>query len=156
MTQGTSDRLTRRQVLQGVGATVIPGLVGTKPAGAAEGRAPLDRHLVLDFEDIGRAVSGWFPDEAIESLKGNPNVRYVEAEGEMHAIAQTTPWGIDRVDADVLHDEDETGNGADIAVIDTGIDDDHPDLQANVGDGKAYVDCTGSNCNYDWSDSQSV
>ncbi|MEF8825976.1 MAG: S8 family serine peptidase [Halapricum sp.] len=172
MTQGTLDRLTRRQVLQGVGATGITGLVRTKPAGAAEGRAPPDRHIVgvdpgradvaerkangvhrvLDFEDIGQAVSGWFPDEAIENLQGNPNVRYVEAEGEMHAIAQTTPWGIDRVDADVLHDEGETGNGADIAVIDTGIDDDHPDLQANVGDGKAYVDCTGSNCNYDWSD----
>ncbi|MEF8853514.1 MAG: S8 family serine peptidase, partial [Haloarculaceae archaeon] len=41
---------------------------------------------------------------------------------------------------------------ADIAIIDTGIDDDHPDLQANVGAGKAYVDCRGSNCNYPWSD----
>ncbi|MFB6220618.1 MAG: S8 family peptidase, partial [Halolamina sp.] len=36
--------------------------------------------------------------------------------------------------------------------IDTGIDDDHPDLQANVGAGKAYVDCKGPNCNYPWSD----
>ncbi|MEF8843311.1 MAG: S8 family serine peptidase [Haloarculaceae archaeon] len=56
------------------------------------------------------------------------------------------------MDADVLHDNGETGNGADIAIIDTGIDDDHPDLQANVGAGKAYVDCRGPNCNYPWSD----
>ncbi|PSQ01551.1 peptidase S8, partial [Halobacteriales archaeon QS_5_70_17] len=66
--------------------------------------------------------------------------------------SQCLPWGVDRVDGDVAHTNGETGNGADIAIIDTGIDDDHPDLQTNVGAGKAYVDCRGRNCNYPWSD----
>ena len=35
----------------------------------------------------------------------------------MEALAQTLPWGIDRVDADVLHGEGETGSGADLAAF---------------------------------------
>ncbi|PSQ04776.1 serine protease [Halobacteriales archaeon QS_4_69_31] len=116
-------------------------------------------HRVLEFGDIGDAVAGKFSEEALENLEKNPNVRYTEADGQMEAIGETLPWGIDRVDADEVHADGETGGddtdgegGADIAIIDTGIDDDHPDLQANVGSGKAYVNCRGSNCNYPWSD----
>ena len=107
---------------------------------------------------------------AIDGLRNRPDIRYVERNGTMHAIhhkpghdrggndggggdtSQTLPWGIDRVDADVATANGETGAGADIAIIDTGIDDDHPDLQANVGTGKAFVKCRGRNCNYAWSD----
>jgi subtilisin len=116
-------------------------------------------HRVLEFGDIGDAVAGKFSEEALENLEKNPNVRYTEADGQMEAIGETLPWGIDRVNADEVHADGETGGddtdgegGADIAIIDTGIDDDHPDLQANVGSGKAYVNCRGSNCNYPWSD----
>ena len=59
----------------------------------------------------------------------------------MQAI-ETLPWGVDRIGADVAHAEGYTGSGADIAILDTGIDSDHPDLQANLGKGKAYVDST--------------
>lgn len=47
------------------------------------------------------------------------------------------------------------GAGADVAVLDTGIDSDHPNLQANLGKGKAFVECSGCNgntCNYPWDD----
>ena len=161
---------SRRKVLSGIGAVGLGALafesetvsgqsadrhiVGTStPAATSEAERRADSiHRVLDFGDIGDAVAGRFSEQALEALQRNPNVRYVEADGEMHAIGQRLPWGIDRVDADVLHANGETGSGADIAIIDTGIDDDHPDLQANVGAGKAYVDCKGSNCNYSWSD----
>ncbi len=161
--------LSRRNVLRGVAAGVVTsGLAGeaaaTKPpdrqivglhAGAdpdiATSRAESVRR-VLDFGDIGKAVAGVFPQEAREQLRSNRQVRYIEQDSTYQALAQSLPWGIDRVDADVLHSNGETGNGADVAIIDTGIDDDHPDLQANVGAGKSYVKCKGSNCNYDWSD----
>ncbi|WP_435358073.1 S8 family peptidase [Haloarchaeobius sp. DFWS5] len=81
------------------------------------------------------------PKKALKGLEKNPNVRYVEENGEMHAIAQTEPWGVERVDADVAHANGETGDGADIAIIDTGIDSDHPDLQANLGEGHAVTGC---------------
>ncbi|MFW5938802.1 MAG: protease inhibitor I9 family protein [Halanaeroarchaeum sp.] len=110
---------------------VIVGLTSNAGFEVARQHATSVRHE-MDFEHVGKAISGEFPDAAIEALRNNPNVRYVEENGEMHALAQTLPWGIDRVDADVLHDNDETGNGADVAILDTGIDSDHYDLADNV------------------------
>ena len=69
----------------------------------------------------------------------------------MQAI-ETLPWGVDRVDADVAHADGYTGSGADIAILDTGIDSDHPDLEANLGAGKAYVDSTSGS--EPWDDDQ--
>jgi subtilisin len=96
--------------------------------------------------DAGTAT---MPRAAAEALENNPNIRYVEENGTMEALAQTQPWGIDRVDAEVSHANGEIGSGADIAIIDTGIDSDHPDLQANIGAGKAFVSCnTQGGCRY--------
>ncbi|PSP56342.1 hypothetical protein BRC82_02285 [Halobacteriales archaeon QS_1_67_19] len=103
-------------------------------------------------------------EKAIEGLEQRRDVRYVERNGTMEALAQTLPWGIDRVDAEALHDAGETGSGADIAILDTGIDSDHPDLQANIQGGKCFADdCCGeagglfcstndNACNYAWDD----
>ncbi|WP_123536025.1 S8 family peptidase [Halosimplex salinum] len=164
---------TRREVLQAAGA----GLATVAATGQAAGDAPDDDYIVgtsnergsdaarrraqsvkreFDFGDLGKAVAGKFPEEAREALQNNPNVRYVEPDGTYEKIAQTLPWGIDRVDADLVHAEGETGGdgtdgdgGADLAILDTGIDSDHPDLQANLGSGKAFVDCGSvSNCRY--------
>jgi subtilisin len=147
----------------------IVGLESARGAQAAEAVAD-SVHRTLEFGEIGTAVAGNFSDQAIDQLRANHGVRYVEVDGAVHAIhhrdghdggpggggggdtSQTLPWGIDRTDADVAHANGDTGSGADVAIIDTGIDDDHPDLQANVGAGKAYVSCRGSNCNYPWSD----
>jgi subtilisin len=152
-------------------------IVGTATADATQAaeRAADSVHRVLEFGRIGSAVAGVYPDGRLDALRRRSDVRYVEPDGTMHAIerdshtqapggdqgppsggggdtTETLSWGIDRVDADVAHTNGETGNGADIGIIDTGIDDDHPDLQANVGAGKAYVKCRGRNCNYSWSD----
>ncbi len=167
--------VTRRSILKGAGTGLgaltlgtgaaagarerhVVGTATTEATAAARSRAA-EVHRELDFGHVGRAVAGRFPEEALEGLRKRPDVRYIERDGTYEAIAQTLPWGIDRVDADVVHANGETGGdnsdgqgGADVAIIDTGIDDDHPDLSANVGTGTAYVDCTGPNCNYDWSD----
>ena len=79
-------------------------------------------------------------------------------DGDEPAGGQTLPWGIDRVDATVAHDEGETGEGVDVGIIDGGIDDTHPDLAENLadpetdGNHKAWVECEGDDCNYPWSD----
>jgi subtilisin len=106
----------------------------------------------IDFGSIGRAVAGRFSEPALDALQRRPGVRYVERDGAVRALAQTLPWGIDRVDADVAHDGGETGDGADVAIIDTGIDSDHPDLQANLGEGYAVETCSGGGCDYAWDD----
>jgi len=49
---------------------------------------------------------------------------------------EALPWGVDRIDADLNTGD---GLGVAVAVIDTGIDLDHPDLVGNVFDGANYV-----------------
>jgi subtilisin len=129
----------------------IVGITGYRAAEAARDRAASVGRTIR-FGDLGQAVAGRFSDEAVERLRQRDDVRYVEDDGRMHAIGQRLPWGVDRVDADVLHDDGETGNGADVAIIDSGIDDDHPDLRGNLGAGTAYVDCSGADCGEPWSD----
>ena len=166
--------VSRREVLSSIGTVGVGTLVGAGNAGArgerhvvgtSRGRADVARrkaesvHRVLDFGDVGQAVAGRFSEQALAALEKNPNVRYTEADGQMHAHAQTLPWGVDRVDADVVHADGETGGddsdgegGADIAILDTGIDSDHPDLGANLGTGTAFVECTGGSCTTTWDD----
>lgn len=61
---------------------------------------------------------------------------------------EVVPWGIDRIDVDLAGN---TGTGINIAVLDTGIDSDHPDLQANIAGGVAFVNAKGKNTN-PWED----
>ncbi|TYL38283.1 serine protease [Natronococcus pandeyae] len=98
----------------------------------------------MDFGRVGRAVAGRFSDEAVANLENNPNVRYVERNGLMWALEQETPYGIEKVEADVAIDEGETGDGVSVAIIDTGIDAQHETLEENLGDGYATEDaaCT--------------
>ena len=125
-------------------------VVGTAPGAAGVARRQADGvSRELDFGDIGHAVVGRFPAQARRDLRRNPNVRYVETDGRMTAIGldssdSEVPWGIDRVDAERVHSDGEAGAGADVAIVDTGIDADHPDLQANLGTGRAVVSTTDS------------
>ncbi|MCH8103179.1 MAG: S8 family serine peptidase, partial [Chloroflexi bacterium] len=80
------------------------------------------------------------------ALADDPDVAYVEPDLYAHTVAQTLPTGIDRIDADlnVTASIDGFDNrvDVDIAIIDTGIDLAHPDLNVFRA-----VDCTkGPNC----------
>ena len=112
------------------------GFANERGRAAAE-RAATEVSRTFTFD----ALTATMPEAAVEGLRTNPNVRYVEENGTMEALAQTLPYGIDRVDAEVAISDGETGSGADVAILDTGIDSDHPDLQSVLGTGKAFVDC---------------
>lgn len=49
--------------------------------------------------------------------------------------AQVLPWGIDRVDAELVWPSGNTADPIKIGIIDTGISKDHPDLKANIKGG---------------------
>jgi subtilisin family serine protease len=77
------------------------------------------------------------------SIASDRAVRWVQRDTVVQAFAQTLPTGINRVDAELsptakIDGLDERVN-VDVAVIDTGIDLDHPDLNVNAAGGKNCV-----------------
>jgi subtilisin len=70
--------------------------------------------------------------QAASALQKNPNVDSVEPAFTVQANAETLPAGVDRIDADKAHVSNYLGLGARVAVVDTGIDLNHPDLAANI------------------------
>jgi subtilisin len=70
------------------------------------------------------------------ALRADPAVAAVMPDRTFTIDAQTLPTGIDRVDGELASTASGNGGGdvdADIAGIDTGIDLDHPDLNARSG-----------------------
>lgn len=87
---------------------------------------------------IINAVSAKLPEQAIEALKKAQGVDYVEMDGTVHILAETLPWGVDRIDAELVHPYNK-GTGVKVAIIDTGIDYNHPDLDGNYKGGYNFV-----------------
>lgn len=82
------------------------------------------------------------PAQAVAALERNPKVKYVATDEVRYAFAQEVPTGIQRIFADTntkldIDSTDDYRVDVDVAVIDTGIDFQHPDL--NVAGG---VNCT--------------
>jgi aqualysin 1 len=79
-----------------------------------------------------RGFSARLTARQIADLEDDPMVAYVELDGTMTIIAQTVPWGIDRIDADISSTLAGNGSGAvsnvNGYIIDTGIDTSHADL----------------------------
>ncbi len=96
-------------------------------------------------------MSADLPEQAIEALKRNPRVESVEPAPLVYALSeddgQVVPWGVDRIDARYYGPDNERrlpdganrGKGALVAIIDTGIDYEHPDLEPNMDrDNRGY------------------
>jgi subtilisin family serine protease len=71
--------------------------------------------------------------QMLQGLRANANVENVYQDREVNIQAQTLPTGINRIDADWTPRPGKAGDGqnavnADIAIIDTGVQTNHPDL----------------------------
>ncbi len=84
------------------------------------------------------AVSADMPAYAIERIARDPRIAYIEPDYQVHALGDTIPWGIERVGAPMVH-EAVTGDGVRVAVLDTGIDYTHPDLEGNYRGGYDFA-----------------
>ena len=128
---------------------------------AADAAADVRRNFSFD------AMTIRVPEQAIQGLENNPNVRYVEENETVEVkplatAAQTAnsvsvsddgrevPWGIDRIGALGARERGLTGDGTNIAVLDTGIDPNHPDIESNLGEGVAFIECTDGEELWDW------
>jgi len=98
---------------------------------------------------IGNADAVYLPPQAVPGFVTQPEVLRVDDDLIVTASAmptpkatktplpqpaQTIPWGIDRIDADLAWSTT-SGSAIKVAVLDTGIDLDHPDLANNVKGG---------------------
>jgi subtilisin family serine protease len=85
----------------------------------------------------------------LSALEQNPLVDYIEADGEMKANAQTTPWGITQIGAPSSpswNPRPVSVSNVHVYIVDTGIDEGHPDLNVlgNVNfAGGPNTDCNG-------------
>ena len=87
------------------------------------------------------AIAASVPEVAIEALKKNPNITNVELDSIVYALDTEldNSWGVKRIGAGLVHDSGNNGDGIKIAIIDTGIDEDHPDLDDNIMGGVNFV-----------------
>jgi minor extracellular protease Epr len=66
------------------------------------------------------AVHASLPQTALQTLRKNPQVSYVQADAKIEANAQIIPWGIERINATKAWAQS-TGNGVKVAVLDSGV-----------------------------------
>jgi subtilisin family serine protease len=88
------------------------------------------------YQHALKGYSATLSSARVAGLRADPSVAAVVPDLPVHALAQTLPTGIDRIDGEASSTHSGDGAGAvnvDIAVIDTGIDVDHPDLNVVGG-----------------------
>ena len=78
------------------------------------------------YTDAIEGYAAVFPNaQALQRVENDPRVAFVEQDQEVRAVAQTVPWGIDKIDADLSSTKAGNGSGAvssvNAYVIDTGI-----------------------------------
>jgi subtilisin len=120
------------------------------PAAVAHAQAKA-QHAQVGFV-YSTAIKGYsatLSSAAVGALRTDPRVAAVVSDREVHLDAQRLPTGINRVDGERSSTVSGNGTGAvnvDIAIIDTGIDTNHPDLNVVGGvacNGSGYEDRNG-------------
>lgn len=139
-------------VLSGVGLSAEKSvIIGFKHAGKAGNPVATLRALSANCR-VGRcfklipAVAARIPEEEIEKLRRDPAIAYVE-ESALYTTATLSgsqtevndSWQVTRIFADAAHASGNLGTGVKVAVLDTGIDYTHEDLDANYRGGYDFV-----------------
>ncbi len=133
---------------------------GTSRAAAGAARGDATRRGAQVDHEYTSALHGFaarLPANALEGLRRNPNVDYIEADSVVQASTTQgrAPWGLDRTDQRTLpldgsYTYDATGAGVKAYVIDSGIRTTHVQLGSRavagytaVNDGQGAQDCNG-------------
>jgi subtilisin family serine protease len=124
-------------------AAVIPDqyIVVLRP-GADRGAAvryaqSVGGRVLLQYRSALNGYAVRLSSSALALIKADSRVRFVSANRTATLNAQTLPTGVDRIDGDLSSTRSGNGRGSvpvNVAVVDTGIDLEHPDL--NVVGGK--------------------
>lgn len=90
------------------------------------------------------AIAADVPGQVIAQLRANRMVAHVHPDGRVQALDAEldNSWGVKRIGTGTVHDSGNKGTGVKVAILDTGIDKTHSDLDANYAGGKSFVDYT--------------
>jgi subtilisin family serine protease len=102
------------------------------------------------YRNALEGFSAMIPQARLDDVRNDSRVKYIEHDGTMRAVAQTLPWGIDKIEADLSPTAAISGSGDDLKnvnayVIDTGIDTAHTDL--NVVGHVSFAGTKNTDCN---------
>jgi subtilisin family serine protease len=106
---------------------------------------------VLSTYSIVPGLAAVLPADALEKLRSNPVVVHVEPDAVLRVLGEQVPWGITRIEAPSAWPTS-TGEGVKVAILDTGIQHDHPDLAANVKGGVSLLGSENSTDPSSWND----
>ncbi len=99
-------------------------------ASAMSGRYDLQVGFV--YRHALKGFSATIPNGQVAEVRADGRVAYLERDGTVEVVAQTLPWGIDKIDADLSSTLAGNGSGevsnVNSYIIDTGIDAAHTDL----------------------------
>jgi len=115
--------------------------ISTAQVGAAATKVAAAHHLELThvYETVVRGFAARVPDAELAALRRDPRVARIEPDRPIEAAVDRLPTGVDRIGADSeAEGEPPTEQGVAVAILDTGIARNHPDL--NVAGG---VNCAG-------------
>jgi subtilisin len=127
-----------------IGFKHVPGRAEEKLIRNAKGKVHRSHQLIP-------AMTVSLPEEAIAQLKKHNLVAYVErnavyrlpvapaAASSATSTELNNSWGVKHIFADVAHAAGNKGTGIKVAILDTGIDYNHPDLAENYLGGHDFV-----------------
>ena len=95
--------------------------------------------VTKEYRNVGNIVAAEVPAGSLNALMEDSNVLAVEVDQVAKAFVQTVDWGINKVEAPEIWAAGYTGEGVKIAVLDTGIDMEHTDLDANLKGGANMI-----------------
>ena len=118
----------------------------TSPRAAAEEARNQGATLRQVYEHVLKGYAVRVPNQQVlDRILANPAIDYVQPDKKVKVFSQTLPKGMNRVDGDLSPTKSGDGTGSvnsDIAILDTGIDINHPDL--NVYKQVTFVSGTSS------------
>lgn len=88
------------------------------------------------YEHALKGFAAKISEDRLQKLAHDPRVAFVSEDREVSIDGQSLPTGIDRINAEPSPTRTNKGAGVQVAVIDTGIDLNHPDLKTNIVGGK--------------------
>ena len=109
-----------------------------------------DAEVGFVYRNALKGFSAVIPTQRLSAVRADDRVLFISEDRKVEASAQKLPTGVDRIQGDVSSTKSGDGTGSvntAVAIIDTGIDVDHPDLNVaggrNCSTGRSYDDGNG-------------